>query len=60
MSDMSVYRHWDKVDDLELCRMFICAILYEAYDRDDQEQVEEYRAKLADIDNEIKTLIEQA
>lgn len=53
---LTPFQLFDHIDGLEQARSFICYILYHAYERDDQEQVEEFAAKLAAIDKEIETL----
>jgi hypothetical protein len=50
----------EKLDALNVSRSFIASILYEAYDRDDQEQIEEFSAKLAEVDKEMNELTEKA
>lgn len=57
---LTPFELFDRIDDLELKKSFVSSILYEAYDRDDQEQIEEFSAKLAAIDKEIETLNAQA
>jgi len=54
---LSPFALWDKVTSLELSRSFIQSILWEAYDRDDQYQVEEFSAKLEAVNKEISKLI---
>jgi uncharacterized protein Yka (UPF0111/DUF47 family) len=53
------YEQMDKLGSLSVTRSFIQAVLYEAYARDDQEQVEEFSAKLAQVEKEIDELMEE-
>ena len=53
---LTPFQLWDRMSSLELSRSFIHSILWEAYDRDDQEQVEEFTAKLAAVNKEIDDL----
>jgi hypothetical protein len=53
------YEQMDKLGSLSVTRSFIEDILYEAYARDDQEQVEEFSAKLAQVEKEIDELMDQ-
>jgi len=54
------YELSEKLDALNLSRSFIASILYEAYDKDDQENIEEFSAKLEAVDKEINELTEKA
>jgi hypothetical protein len=62
MKPLTIAQHYelmDKVGSLSVTRSFIQAVLYEAYDRDDQEQVEEFSAKLEKVEKEIDELMNQ-
>lgn len=55
---MSILESIDRLDSLEQTRTFITSIIHEAYKTGNELQVVEFEAKLANIDEEIKNLLQ--
>jgi hypothetical protein len=53
---MTTYELHDLHQSLELSRSFIVSILWEAYRREDTEQIKEFEDKLKAVDEEIDKL----